>query len=144
MPLDRSCLSEAALAELPHVAGCGAQLRLLNVMSYPVHDWLVTDAALGALVAADMEHVAREARAYLECVAAPLRAAGFRVSCDVHSGPVADAILETAERMDADLIAMSTHGRGEFGRLLLGSVAARIVQRAHMPVLLVRPREAGC
>lgn len=37
------------------------------------------------------------------------------------------------------MIAMATHGRSGIQRLLLGSVADRIVRHAHVPVLLVRP-----
>jgi nucleotide-binding universal stress UspA family protein len=140
VPLDGSRPAEAVLAELPHVTERAGQVRLLSVIRYPVYDWLVTDPALGAMVAADMEHVRRHAGAYLEQVAASLRCRGFQVTCELHSGPVADTILDAARCMQADLIVMSTHGRGGLGRLLLGSVSARVLQRALMPVLLVQPR----
>lgn len=141
VPLDGSRLSETALLELPHVAAPGGQIRLLTVITYPVYDWIVTDPALGAMVAADMEHVERDAQAYLVQVAAALQAGGYQVACDVHSGPTAETILDAAERMHAELILMATHGRGGVGRFLLGGIAARIVQLARVPVLLVRPRE---
>lgn len=45
--------------------------------------------------------------------------------------------------MGADLIAMGTHGRRGFSRLLLGSVAEGVVHAAETPVLLVRGKEGN-
>jgi nucleotide-binding universal stress UspA family protein len=39
-----------------------------------------------------------------------------------------------------DLIAMTTHGRGGLGRLLIGSVAYNVVRDADIPVLIYRPK----
>jgi nucleotide-binding universal stress UspA family protein len=38
-----------------------------------------------------------------------------------------------------DLIVLGTHGRGPIAHMLLGSVAERVVRKAHCPVLTVRP-----
>lgn len=52
---------------------------------------------------------------------------------------VADAIiLATAEEMAADLVVMGTHGRTGIPRLLIGSVAEKVVRQATCPVLTVR------
>jgi nucleotide-binding universal stress UspA family protein len=48
-------------------------------------------------------------------------------------------ILDVAAAMAADLIVMGTHGRGGFQRLVLGSVAERVLARAHCPVMAVPP-----
>lgn len=53
----------------------------------------------------------------------------------------ARAIVEAADELEADLIAMSTHGRGAIRRLLLGSVADGVLRQARVPVLVVPP---GC
>ena len=58
-------------------------------------------------------------------------------------GNVADTILETARQQGADMIVMATHGRGGLDRLLIGSVAQRVVERSPIPVLLQRPGAAG-
>jgi nucleotide-binding universal stress UspA family protein len=52
---------------------------------------------------------------------------------------VAQAILEVAEAQGADLLAMSTHGRGA-SRLLVGSMADRLLSHSTLPVLLFRPQ----
>lgn len=52
--------------------------------------------------------------------------------------PPAAVIVETAERSRCDLIVMGSHGRGALGRLLLGSVTARVAATCSVPLLIVR------
>ena len=54
-------------------------------------------------------------------------------------GESATAILQKAEEKQADLIVMGTHGRTGLEYMLLGSVAEKVVRRAHCPVLTIRP-----
>jgi len=56
-------------------------------------------------------------------------------------GEVAEGISEAARRMECDLIVLGSHGRGAFGRLLLGSVATRLISMAEVPVLVL-PEQA--
>lgn len=49
-----------------------------------------------------------------------------------------DAILATAERIDAELIVMGTHGRSGVNRLMLGSVTENVLRRTERPVLTTR------
>ena len=58
-----------------------------------------------------------------------------RVRVDYHPAP---AILEVAEEEDVDLIALGTHGRGGLRRLILGSVADKVIRGTHRPVLVHR------
>jgi len=53
-----------------------------------------------------------------------------------------EAILETAGRLQADLIVMGTHGRGGLRRIALGSVAEYVVRHASCPVVTVRAEPA--
>ena len=59
----------------------------------------------------------------------------------VVSGLDADGILQRVQDVKADLIVMTTHGRGPLGRFFLGSVADELIRQAAVPVLLVRPRD---
>jgi nucleotide-binding universal stress UspA family protein len=52
-------------------------------------------------------------------------------------GYPSDRIVETAKKRDADLIVIGTHGRRGIPRMLLGSVAEKVVRTAPMPVLTV-------
>ena len=92
----------------------------------------------------EQEKVKEGAREYLEKMAERLREKGAQVETRVEtSGQPANAILRVAEEDGADLIAMSTHGRGGVARLLLGSVADKVVRGAKVPVLLYRESEEG-
>lgn len=53
-------------------------------------------------------------------------------------GDAADEILQTAASVHANLIVIGTHGRSGLSRLLMGSVAEKIVRRATCPVLTVK------
>jgi nucleotide-binding universal stress UspA family protein len=55
----------------------------------------------------------------------------------------AAAIPEEATTTGCDLIAISTHARGGLPRVLLGSVADKVVRGAHTPVLVCHPAEYG-
>jgi nucleotide-binding universal stress UspA family protein len=80
--------------------------------------------------------VRKAAADYLDGVAGRLRRQGLRVGTKVvaESQPAA-AILQEA----ADLIALETHGRHGLARLLLGSVADKVIRGAAVPVLVHRP-----
>ena len=59
----------------------------------------------------------------------------------VRTGSPADEIVNIAEKLPADIIVISTHGRSGLKHVLLGSVAERVVRHAHCPVLVVRENE---
>jgi nucleotide-binding universal stress UspA family protein len=79
-----------------------------------------------------------EAEAYLQEVAERFAGEGIVIERLRPDGPAAESIVAEARRSGADLIAMTTHGRGGLGRLVLGSVADEVLRTAPCPVLLVR------
>ncbi|MDG5775024.1 universal stress protein [Haloarculaceae archaeon H-GB2-1] len=60
------------------------------------------------------------------------------VETDVVEGSPASEITSYAVENGCDVIVMGTHGRGGIDRLLLGSVAERVIRRSSVPVLTVR------
>ena len=81
-----------------------------------------------------------DAKQYLERLAAPLRADGQPIATQVLVDPQpALAILRGAQELGSDVIALATHGNGGVRRLLLGSVADKVLRGADRPVLLYRP-----
>ncbi len=50
-------------------------------------------------------------------------------------------IINVAKEKNVDLLAIGTHGRGGMDRLILGSVAERIVRKADCPVMVIRSRK---
>jgi nucleotide-binding universal stress UspA family protein len=69
--------------------------------------------------------------------------AGLPIKHRVVVGEAASTVLRLAEEGKHDLIIMGTHGRRGLPRLLLGSVAQKIVARAHCPVLTVHLYDAA-
>jgi nucleotide-binding universal stress UspA family protein len=59
----------------------------------------------------------------------------------VRIGPIAEQIAALAAEIEAQVVVLGTHGRKGLPRLLLGSVAEKIVRLAPCPVLVVRPRD---
>lgn len=62
---------------------------------------------------------------------------GVKAHMLVLSGLADDAIVDTARKLNVDLIVIGTHGARGVSRLFLGSVAARVIARASCPVLTV-------
>lgn len=58
-------------------------------------------------------------------------------------GSPAREIVAYADRSGADLVLMGTHGRGGINRILIGSVAERVVRDSPVPVLTVRVGDDG-
>jgi nucleotide-binding universal stress UspA family protein len=86
-----------------------------------------------------LEEEVAAARDALEVEAEALREEGFAVQTMTVSGVHApDGILEFAEGNQVDAIAMATHGRGGVARLILGSVADKVIRGGNIPVLLHR------
>lgn len=133
VPIDFSEASGAAVRRARAIArSTGAGLRLLHACPAPTDD---LDPRLAEQLTEELRRGAK------------LRLASFAGSFDDGRVPVttvfeeADpsrAIRDAAEADDVSLIVMGSHGRRGIDRLLLGSVAARVVQRAPKPVLVVR------
>jgi nucleotide-binding universal stress UspA family protein len=65
--------------------------------------------------------------------------AGLEAEALLLTGFPDEALVEAARAHAADLVVVGTHGRRGPARLLLGSVAARVVATAPCPVLVARP-----
>ncbi len=140
--LDGSELAESILPHAVDIAKpAGAELILLRVSDDPARDLMLADTmVVENKGSAQLVHFER--RKYLDQWVEKLSGEGLKVSAQVVTGGAAETILAVAERTHADLIAMSTHGRGGLARLLMGSVAGEVVRNSRVPVLLVRPQAA--
>ena len=80
-----------------------------------------------------------EANKALEDVKKLLDEAGVSTKTLVGEGhAIHEGVVRVAENVGADLIVMGSHGRRGLEKLVLGSVAQRVLQAAHIPVLVVR------
>ena len=70
-----------------------------------------------------------------------LRRSGLQVTALLEQGPTGMTLLQTAERVQTDLIIVGSHGRGAMLHLLLGSVSEQVLKKATCPVLVVPVRK---
>jgi nucleotide-binding universal stress UspA family protein len=132
--LDGSEAAEAVLPEAKRIAAAfGAQLDLTSVDVVPAGIEMA-----GPLLEARGRY-REQMESYLRDLAERLRGEGLSATWEIVDGEdAAGTLVRLADDRDADLIAMTTHGRGGLARWALGSVADRIVLTAETPVLLER------
>ena len=91
-----------------------------------------------------LQHQSLVAHRYIHSLALKYRAQGFDVHAQV---PVrwdpAQVLQELAATDDVELLALATRGLGGADRLLLGSVADKVIRGAELPTLVFRPRTEG-
>jgi nucleotide-binding universal stress UspA family protein len=141
--LDGSSLAEAVLEPAMRLAvPAKATLELVRVVSPTAIPMAPGPVPMAMVDPEVFEIEVREAEAYLERIAARLRAQGVAVTtrCE-RAGTPGPALVDVIRRERVDAVAMATHGRSGLSRALLGSVADHVVKEAGVPVLLYRPKE---
>jgi nucleotide-binding universal stress UspA family protein len=108
---------------------CGARVVVLHVMPPPLGSEVV-------VARRKPEEYHQEALQTLHQVQAPDQ--NVRVEHRLEDGDAAKQILAVAADIHAGVIVMGTHGRSGLGRMLLGSVAEKVLRGASCPVLTVR------
>ncbi len=135
VPLDGSALSERAV-HYAEVLGRSVGTQLVFMRGVPMERDLSPNA---------LDHnrvLTHRAQDYLAGFVEQARATGLTAESVVWGEEAAGAIGKAAETKDADLIVMSTHGRGGMARMVWGSVADRVLHRTAVPILLV-PRDTS-
>ena len=135
--VDGSSYTQKALAYLSTnrtLFGQGSDLMLLNVcIGLPAN---VTRHVTKDVVDA---HYAEEAAKVLDPVKKYLDEQGIAgYSVELRHGHAAEQIVESAKEVGASLIVMGTHGHGMFGRVVMGSVASKVIAESPVSVLLVK------
>ena len=144
VPIDGSELSEAAVQVVVSLARqWGARLSFFHVQpSYYGRPDLAVYGE-GLVLDPNLSEQFRQANARFasELLARALeqaRAQGVEASSDTCVSPlVHEAILDAAERLSCDLIAMASHGRRGLAGLLLGSETQRVLSQSSRPVLVI-------
>jgi nucleotide-binding universal stress UspA family protein len=145
VPLDGS---RESLEILPYAKGLaaafGARITLFRVVPphFPLTSPFTSHGGHGFQGWAGEKEVVRQG---LEEAGERLRQEdGLEVTVEVLLGThPADGILSLADTARADLVAMTTHGRGGVARMILGSVADKVVRGGSTPVLLHRAAQAS-
>ncbi len=91
----------------------------------------------------ELAEMKNEAKDYLNKVSQGLLNDQITIICKISvSENPADEIIKAEEEVNADLVAMSTHGRSGISRFAVGSVADKVLRGGSVPVLMVRASEA--
>lgn len=139
--IDFSDVSDRLVEEVAAIArGHGGYLWLVHVAP-PDPDFVGYEVGPQT----ERDRVARELRdehRQLQAIAEGLRARGLEATALLVQGPTVQTLLDEAEKLEADWIALGSHGRGFAYRALLGSVSEGVLHRAKVPVLIVPARPA--
>jgi len=137
VPTDFSSCSAAAWAEAQRLARvCGSELVLVHALAETTFSsGLPFASALGKEV---FEETRRWARHELEGWVEKATTSGLKARAQLRVGVAHRVIVDLATDERADLVVIGTHGRGGLDRVLLGSVADRVIRLAPCSVLTVR------
>lgn len=137
---DFSPASRGAFAKAVEMAKTNrAELMLLHVMAPLMMP--LADGYMAPKVYEDFVRTARAAaRKQVDALVAKARKAGVRVTGLLAEGVSHEQILRTARAKRADLVILGTHGRTGLTKLMIGSVAGRVVAMATCPVMTVRAK----
>ena len=151
IPLDGSKLGEAALSYVEELISRLApeekvEITLFHVITAVRHPLHIPAGGGSVSVPYNEEELAEmkdAATNFLNKVSDGLRNEKVTVMCKVSvSENPADEIIKAEIEVNADLVAMSTHGRSGISRFAIGSVADKVLRGGTVPVLMVRASEA--
>ncbi len=130
--LENGPADETMLPQIAQLARrLGSELLLLHVAD----GWAAR--SYDQLKLAESEEIKND-RAYLEKIAAHLRAENLAVSTRLAMGNPPAEILKVAEAEHCNLIAMTSHGHRFFGDIFHGSTITEVRHHTHLPIFLVR------
>jgi len=136
--IDFSPVTDAQLEIVDRLARPKREIHLLHVTE-PDPSFVGLEAGpeeVQQQVASELQRAHDE----LDALADRLRAKGHAVQTLLVPGPTVQTILEQAEKLDAELIVMGSHGRGKLFDLVVGSVSAGVIRKSPVPVLVVPAR----
>ncbi|MDA0232176.1 MAG: universal stress protein [Chloroflexi bacterium] len=138
VPLDGSSLAEESVpAALDIAAACGAGVIFIWAVHLPTYAVSGPGAEFYGIdygVSGEREH----ARKYLAKFVEQAESRGIPARAHAALGNAAGRILEETRNVPDAFIVISSHGRGGFRRMVLGSVADKIVRASHHPVLVMK------
>ena len=126
-PIDFSKFSDSAIALLSRTKGV-REVILLHVVSHGETE-------------AEIENAVQKVKGQIEAIRSSLAAQGIEVRTIVRTGNPSFEITRIADEEDASVIWMSSHGKGWFRELLLGSTAYTVAMNAKRPVIIIRKPE---
>ena len=147
VPTDLSELSNRAIPYAYGLVGAGGAVHLLyaiepRTLPNPLYaHYMPGRAPTLEEQAAQRAELARRLQAL-----APAEAVERGIETEVEivaDDDVAEAISETAERLEVDAICLSSHGRSGISKAIAGSVAQRVLTESRRPLFVIRPPQGN-
>lgn len=134
IPLDGSKLAERAIPHAIYMARIfESQIQLLHVLDFsPYQDTSTVTEPL------NWQINKAQADLYLNGIAAQLRGQNLNVEYHLREGKTAESIIDFAQQQGVDLIVIATHGASGLSRWNMSSIAAKVISKACLPLLIVR------
>jgi nucleotide-binding universal stress UspA family protein len=151
VPLDGSLISESSLSYVEYLAAnLKTKVSLLYVVEMLYHIY-AAPSPLGYYGAdsvvkipyndEELKPMKEAGEKYIKGVSAKLADKGIKTTYEVRVGSAGQEIIEAEGETHPDLVVMSTHGHGGFGRFDYGSVTDKVLHSGITPLLLVRPKK---
>src|SRR4030042_7043863 len=146
VPIDGSLRSEVVVRHAAETAkALSCSIRLLTVVDLTKNNGKKTannvsnapNASDEAASLAWVESEIEQAEGFLRPVAERLHEEGLSPEMEGRFGNPGEEILKAASEDGSDIIALATHSRRGFARLVFGSVADHVLRESHVPVLLI-------
>jgi nucleotide-binding universal stress UspA family protein len=137
IPVDGSDTSQRAIEHVIATPAYkdGADIHLINVQP-PLPMGHRASSVVGHAKVEDYHR--EEGLKALHATQQRLDAAGVKYHCHIAVGDPAEVIVQYAKQHSVDQIVMGTHGHGRIASVLMGSVAKKVLENAHVPVVLVK------
>ena len=148
VPLDGSKIGEAALPYVEELVTkllpkTKVEVTLLQVLSSLTYYVIAGEASPPVpYTEEEIALLGKQAMDYLNQAGETLSGKGVVVTTKVVMGNAAEEIIRAADETNADLVAMSTHGRSGLSRWAFGSVADRVLRGGSKPVLVIRAQKS--
>ena len=122
--------SEQALNRAMMLIDEYGELFLLAVIPTPSNKTFVDDEMY--------RKIKKKAKILIEGVIADIGSHEYEIKGMVEEGDPAARIIDISNKLNVDLIVLGSTGTSKLGQYLIGSVANKVVQYAHKPVMVVR------
>ncbi|MDI6715445.1 MAG: universal stress protein [Actinomycetota bacterium] len=131
LAVDGSVYSEIAAKRAISIArSCGSKLIIVSVVDVTDEFFIHSPAAVDEMI--------QNAWATVEKIKKMVKPADINIEAYVKEGDPEDKIVSVAEELGSDTICLGSHGRTGLRRLVMGSVAEKVIGNAPCPVLVVK------
>lgn len=141
--LDRTEFSESILPIATEIAErFSSKILLLSVFVEPTVLFGRGETIIESEPRSEVSEQEAEMGDYLERIAGPLREKGLEVECTTVRGTIEESIITCAKTYEISLIALATHDRSAFSRLVFRSTTDYVLRKSGIPILAICPQKS--